>query len=100
MPHSVAPSLPSIARSAGCLLATTLAPCVAQVAWSQVTTNPGPAAHSGNAWDSARQRLVVFGGQVGVVELGSTLEWDGSNWTMLTPTAAPAARSRPAMTFD
>lgn len=102
MPKVAAPMQRPAQSMSRLLIAVTaaIAPCAAQVAWSQVTTNPGPAAHSGHAWDSARQRLVVFGGVSGIVEVGSTQEWNGSNWTTLAPGVAPAARSRPAMAFD
>src|SRR5262245_7822685 len=57
------------------------------------------------AYDAARQRTVVFGGQslfLGspAVELGDTWEWDGIDWTQRNPANAPSARYDAAMTFD
>jgi hypothetical protein len=45
------------------------------------------------AFDSARQRVVMFTGS-------STWEWDGSSWVQLSPSNSPAARSGQAMAYD
>jgi hypothetical protein len=47
-----------------------------------------------------RQRVVLFGGNIsGVGFLGDTWEWDGTNWTQLTPSASPSARLAHAMAY-
>jgi hypothetical protein len=50
------------------------------------------------AYDVARQRTVLFGG--GGAPLADTWEWDGSNWTLRSPTSRPPARRSHAMTYD
>ena len=51
------------------------------------------------SFDSARGRLVLFGGSDGTL-LGDTWEWDGALWLRLSPTAFPAVRYGAAMAFD
>lgn len=43
------------------------------------------------AYDSARGRIVMFGGSGNAYpsELGDTWEWDGKNWTRGQPTNSP-----------
>ncbi len=63
--------------------------------------NPGARAYHGMAFDSARGRTVIFGGQnAGHVTLGDTWEWDGAAWTSMTATTSPSARLFPAMAYD
>jgi hypothetical protein len=52
------------------------------------------------AFDSNRQRTVLFGGNNGSVNLNDTWEWDGINWTQKTPTTSPSARSYHALVYD
>jgi hypothetical protein len=53
------------------------------------------------AWDSARARLVVFGGHDGTARLGDTWEWDGTQWLNVTPAGtSPSPRNFCAMAFD
>lgn len=61
------------------------------------------------AWDSVRQRLVVFGGTVssGHSEqhdeanvLGDTWEWDGTSWTRMEPQNSPSKAYSVTMGFD
>lgn len=56
-------------------------PCPAR--WQEVTTTPGPSARSGHAlaWDAARGRLVLFGGDTGSLN-GETWEFDGATWAL------------------
>jgi hypothetical protein len=49
------------------------------------------------AYDTARQRTVLFGGGFG--GSGDTWEWDGTSWTE-RPVGGPSARNRHAMVFD
>ena len=51
------------------------------------------------AYDAARQRVVLFGG-FGGGHLGDTWEWNGTNWTQLTPSTSPTARNAHAMAYD
>ena len=80
------------------------APLTAQaVTWSQVaTTGPTARAEASMAYDSQRNRMVLFGGilppPTGVVN--DTYEWDGSSWSLIAPpTSAPASLSQP-MAYD
>lgn len=52
------------------------------------------------AYDSARNRTVMFGGY-NLSELQDTWEWDGVNWVDKTPAGTkPSARYRHAMAYD
>lgn len=78
------------------------------LAWTDVSpagTLP-PARHFyGGAWDIARQRYVLFGGQNSLnasstaPDLNDTWEWDGNSWTQLTPANAPSPRRWAAMFY-
>jgi Galactose oxidase, central domain len=73
--------------------------------WSQSSPAASPTARSQSAvaYDSVRQRLILFGGANGgsaSSTLADTWAWDGSNWTHLFPSASPPARSGHALTFD
>lgn len=64
---------------------------------------PGRRLHN-LAYDSVRNRVVVFGG-IGADNLdrADTWEWDGAVWTNRTPASpaqSPSARAWPAMAFD
>lgn len=73
--------------------------------WSRlnVATPPGRA-EACVAYDSGRQRLVLFGGYRGSgegrVRLGDTWEWDGARWEQKNPPRAPSPRSGAAMAYD
>jgi len=49
------------------------------------------------AYDSTRQRIVMFGGWGGGAE---TCEWDGSTWSQTTTVVAPTWRHAHGMAFD
>jgi hypothetical protein len=53
------------------------------------------------AYDSTRDRIVLFGGSSPPAPLfyGDTWEWDGHTWTLAARTGPPA-RFAHAMTFD
>jgi hypothetical protein len=51
---------------------------------------------SAMAYDSRREKLVVFDGS----GLGDTWEWDGTTWLRRTPATAPPARTGHAMVYD
>jgi hypothetical protein len=71
--------------------------------WIQRTPlhSPSPRNHHALAYDSARERVVLFGGadDSGNV-LGDTWEWDGALWTEVTTSTAPVPRSGHAMAYD
>ncbi len=50
--------------------------------WSAVDVH-GPSARTGHAmaWDAARKRVVLFGGEDGKQTLGDTWEFDGKKWS-------------------
>ena len=58
------------------------------------------------AYDSTRDRIVLFGGRVwppvpgGPTEYGDTWEFDGTTWTELFPATAPRDRSWHSMQYD
>lgn len=76
--------------------------------WTQVPTPANaPSRRAGHsaAWDSARQRLVVFGGDSRDGNDPSrfaddTWEWDGTTWTLRAPATRPQKRGAQAMAFD
>jgi hypothetical protein len=96
-------------RSAQFLLAWFLpiassAPALAQNAWfdrTPPTSPPGMRVGHALAYDSARGRVVLFGGHDGSsANVAETWEWDGSSWTRRTPAIRPPARQWHAMAFD
>src|SRR5262245_35549670 len=68
--------------------------------WKNLTPNPMPprAGHA-MAYDSARDRVVLFGGTT-TQPTSDTWEWDGATWTLLAPPHVPPARTGAAMVFD
>ena len=52
------------------------------------------------AFDVARGRLVLFGGDGGDALLADTWEWDGATWLPRTPATVPPARSAHMMAYD
>ena len=69
---------------------------------SSIPTAPGPpiCTFPGLAYDSTRQRVVLFGGSDGSFPLGGTWEWDGHAWSGRSPATSPPARSRHMMAYD
>jgi hypothetical protein len=63
--------------------------------WQEKTPPPGPRSGHAIAYDSGRQRTVLFGGEFG----GDTWEWDGTAWTRRA-TTGPSPRSQHAMAYD
>ena len=64
------------------------------------TTSPSPRERSRLAYDSARSRVVLYGGFDGTNELSDTWEWDGDNWIQRSPTSVPGSSSGHAMSYD
>ncbi|MCR9247472.1 MAG: hypothetical protein NXI31_20770 [bacterium] len=74
-------------------------------AWNQVMTANAPPARAGSAmaFDSARGVVVLFGGYdpnaIPVLDR-DTWEYDGTDWTQITPTTQPPQLETRAMAFD
>ncbi|MCR9248345.1 MAG: hypothetical protein NXI31_25230 [bacterium] len=70
------------------------------VSWLQIAT-PGPSgrAYHSMAFDTARNRVLLFGGATASGLVGDTWEWDGATWTQVA-TSGPGGRCGPIMTFD
>jgi len=71
--------------------------------WTQIEeTGPAPRCGHAMAYDSLKQRILLFGGLVGtggggvLQPVGDTWEWDGASWTQVADTG-PAARTGAAM---
>lgn len=81
------------------MLATTAA---AQVNWTVTTANGSPPPFGAFAMDTARQRLVTFGGAAGngTGQFDAVNEWNGTTWTQAFPPFRPTARRRAAMAYD
>lgn len=78
----------------------------AQYRWKDRMTSPSGRRDSAMAFDSARARVVLFGGDdasVGVTTIvNDTWEWDGESWTEVQtpPTATPDGRTSHGMVYD
>ncbi|MGI6394399.1 MAG: Kelch repeat-containing protein [bacterium] len=71
--------------------------------WTLKNPANKPSARSGHAlaFDSARGKVVLFGGEVGLFNYDNeTWEWDGHNWTQKNPTTKPPARGGHALAYD
>ncbi len=84
----------------GCLTVATACPAQ-QPAWTLIrpTASPPNRSAHGMAYDSSRQRTVMFGGYYGRYR-GDTWEWDGKQWAQIKPTTSPSARFYHAMVYD
>ena len=67
--------------------------------WRQRATSTGPIARydHGMAYDSARSRVVMFGGYFALAE---TWEWDSVTWTLRSPATSPPGRHAAAFAYD
>jgi hypothetical protein len=63
-------------------------------------TSPPPRWITAMAYDSARGRVVLFGGGDYNGPLADTWEWDGFAWQQRFPAQAPAPRANHAMAYD
>jgi len=75
-------------------------------AWIAKAPAMSPSARAGHAmaYDSARGRVVLFGGKEsglsGSGRRNDTWEWDGSTWTLVATDVSPSARVGHAMAYD
>jgi hypothetical protein len=71
-------------------------------AWTQLapTNAPSPRMGAAMAYDSARGRIVLFGGLDALQQYADTWEWDGVGWSQVAPATIPPARSHSEMVFD
>jgi hypothetical protein len=72
--------------------------------WSQITTTstPGGLSLMGLAFDSTRNRTVLYGGVPNSrfpIAANGTWEYDGFNWTQVTTAQSPGPLERPAMCY-
>ncbi|MEK6799869.1 MAG: kelch repeat-containing protein [Planctomycetota bacterium] len=65
----------------------------------RASTGPSPRQLHYMAYDSIRNRTVLFGGNDGPQNLADTWEWDGSGWTQ-RGTTGPSPRSLGSMAYD
>jgi cysteine-rich repeat protein len=65
-------------------------------------SSPGGRAQQAMAYDASRGQLIFFGGfiEASPYYANDTWQWDGTNWTKLTPAHAPPARGRAAIAYD
>lgn len=72
--------------------------------WTLLSPVTSPTARRNHslAYDSLRNRLVLFGGTdiSGTTFLNDTWEWNGSNWAEVFPSSPPTGRYGHAATFD
>lgn len=62
---------------------------------------PDPRAHAYGLWDSARQRVTVFGGNAsGQFDRARIWTWDGSDWSSFVPVSNPPPRRDAAVAYD
>jgi hypothetical protein len=70
--------------------------------WIQVFPAHTPPARSeySMVFDSARNRVVIFGGRQAKLNLNDTWSFDGSDWTEIKTAAAPSVRVLPGTAYD
>lgn len=70
--------------------------------WKRQSTplKPTPRDRAAMAYDRARSRLVLHGGQGTSSTLGDTWEWDGSQWLLRNVAYVPPAASGHGMAYD
>ncbi|MCB9430942.1 MAG: fibronectin type III domain-containing protein [Ardenticatenaceae bacterium] len=73
--------------------------------WSQINTNNTPLGRSNQAmtYDPVRGKVIMFGGwrgtQTGNDILSDTWEYDGTDWTQVSPAHSPTANAGPWMSY-
>lgn len=87
----------------GNTLASTTSQPMPKAIWQQKGTPTARAFHA-LAYDSTRDRVVLFGGISGNLRLDDTWEWDGTKWLNVSLdvplTQRPPARERHALAYD
>lgn len=71
--------------------------------WAQLMPAKSPTTRFGHAmaYDAARRRVVLFGGEFGGLIYDETWEWDGTNWSQIDVIGfPPPARYDHAMAYD
>ncbi len=72
--------------------------------WVQISpaTNPAARYDYAMAYDSARQKTVMFGGMNSdqMSSRNDTWEYNGTTWTQISPATSPSIRWSPAMVYD
>ena len=71
--------------------------------WTQrnPTSSPSPRFNFALAYDSVRQRVILFGGNGGPgIQFADTWEWTGTTWQPMFSVSYPSARSHARMAFD
>ncbi len=70
--------------------------------WAQrLAIGPSARISAGAAYDSARQRVVLFGGRVaGSTPSNQTWEWDGAKWRLIQTPASPPAMEGDLLAYD
>ena len=70
--------------------------------WTQHAAGLNPPSRAGHAmaYDPARRRVVMFGGDAGSTFLNDTWEWDGTRWQLVPTPASPSARHSHAMAYE
>ncbi|MEZ4860033.1 MAG: NBR1-Ig-like domain-containing protein [Caldilineaceae bacterium] len=70
----------------------------------QTTNAPIDRATQGMAYDEVRGKVVLYGGwrgdHLGVNILGDTWEYDGNNWTQMTPPTTPGQRTGVKLVYN
>jgi cysteine-rich repeat protein len=69
-------------------------------AFLQPLQSPPERQHHAMAFDIARGRAVMFGGDSDASSVNDTWEWDGRQWSPIAATVAPAPRVGHAMAYD
>jgi hypothetical protein len=95
------PGVAELNGNAGMSEIGTVVTAVGTGRWANRTfrATPDQRKNAAMAYDTARGRLVLFGGEYANVELGDTWEWDGSTWTQAAA-SGPAPRTNAAMAYD
>jgi hypothetical protein len=70
--------------------------------WIERFPAHSPSGRSAEAmvFDSARNRVVIFGGRAGKTNLNDTWSYDGNDWTQITTANAPSVREMAGAAYD